>query len=233
MIISIHQPHFLPWMGYFNKVLRSDTFVWLHSVQYRKNYYQNRTKIKNVNGQALWLTLPVHANLGMLIDEVTIADTRWRERVHKTVEQCYRKAPHFAECWPVLSAAINNSTDNLSDVNFKTFTAALQLLGNTSVRVELVGNIDAASSDPTRRLVEICTALGGTTYIAGKGGHNYLRVEDFKSAGIEVVWQEFDAERVVYKQLGDEFIPGLSMIDSLFNVGPAVARQLILNAWTP
>jgi hypothetical protein len=233
MIISIHQPHFLPWVGYFNKVLRSDTFVWLHSVQYRKNYYQNRTKIKNINAQALWLTLPVHASLGMLIDEVTIADTRWRERVRKTVEQCYRKAPHFAECWQVLSAAIDCSSDNLSDVNFKTFSALLQLLGNSSVRVELVRNIDTASVDPTRRLVEICTALGGTTYIAGKGGHNYLRVEDFKSAGIDVVWQEYDADRVVYKQLGDNFVPALSIIDCLFNVGPAAARELVLKAWAP
>jgi hypothetical protein len=233
MIVSIHQPHFLPWAGYLNKALSSDVFVWLHSVQYRKNYYQNRTKVKNINGQPLWLTLPVHAKLGMAIDQVTVADPRWRERVQKTVEQCYRKTPFFAQCWPPLAQAIAESADNLNEANFRTFMALLQILDAGSLRVVQVGELPAKSEDPTLRLVEICTALGATQYIAGKGGANYLRSEEFDRVGIAVLWQSFDPAALVYPQIGGPFLPGLSVIDLLFNVGPEEARTLLTHAWVP
>jgi hypothetical protein len=233
MIISIHQPHVLPWMGYFNKVLQSDVFVWLHSVQYRKNYYQNRTKIKNVNEEPLWLTLPVHAKLGMPIDQVTIADPRWRDKVGKTVTQCYRKAPYFDEVWKPINDAMTSAPDTLCDVNFHTFTAVLGLLGGGHIRVEIASDLPSSSPDPTVRLVELCSAAGGQTYIAGRGGHNYLRVEEFQRAGIQVIWQDFVADRVIYQQTGKTFLPGLSIVDCLFNVGPDVTRDLTMNAWKP
>jgi len=233
VIVSIHQPHFLPWIGYFNKVLQSDAFVWLNYVQYRKNYYQNRTKVKNVNEEPLWLTLPVHAKHDMTIDQVVIADSRWRARVCKTIEQCYRKASFFAECWPALSAAIMQAPDSLDGANYQTFRALLQLLNGKHVRVIRAEEIPAASSDPTGRLVEMCRFLEATRYIAGRGGHNYLRVEEFEKAGIAVAWQEFDPGRVVYAQSGAKFVPGLSVIDCIFNLGPAKARELIQGAWTP
>jgi hypothetical protein len=220
-------------MGYINKALRSDVFVWLHSVQYRKNYYQNRTKIKNVNGQPLWLTLPVHAPFGVTIDRVTIAEARWKERIQKTVEQCYRKTPHFAECWPRIAQALAASSDSLNDADFRTFQAVLELLGSGAPKVESIGDLPASSQDPTLRLVEVCATLGATHYIAGKGGANYLRVEEFEKAGIEVLWQAFDPAAVVYPQYGEGFLPGLSILDCLCNAGPSRTRELVLNAWAP
>jgi hypothetical protein len=232
MIVGIHQPHFLPWMGYFNKALRSEVFVWLHSVQYRKNYYQNRTRIKNPqNEQPFWLTLPVHANHDTRIDQVTIADPKSRERIHKTVEQFYHKAPCFAQCWPPIAEAMWKATDNLDDINYRTFLAMLRLMDAGSLNIVRVGELPATSDDPTLRLVEICRSLKATRYIAGKGGHNYLRVEEFDKAGIGVIWQTFDSARVLYPQRGNTFLPGLSVVDSLFNVGPAQTRELALAAW--
>jgi len=233
MIVSIHQPHFLPWLGYFNKALRSDVFVWLHSVQYRKNNFQNRTSIKNVNEQPLWLTLPVHAKLETSIDEVTIATPEWREKIFKTVEQCYRKTPYFTTCWPAIRSSIEEAQDTLNDVNWKTFRVVLALMGVDTLRVERMANLAVTSSDPTIRLVEACKLVGATHYISGRGGHKYLRVEEFQKEGIEVVWQEFDPNRVVYKQAGKVFVPGLSVIDCLFNTGPEETRSLALNAWLP
>lgn len=233
MIVSIHQPHFFPWAGYVNKALNSEAFVWLHSVQYRKNYYQNRTKIKNINGEPLWLTLPVHAPFGVTIDQVTIAEPRWRERIQKTVEQCYRKAPHFAECWPPLVAALAATTDRLDEVNLSTFSVVMRMLGGDAVRIVPVGELPASSSDPTIRLVEVCTALGATKYIAGKGGANYLRAEEFEKVGLQVVWQEFDPATVVYPQGGGAFLPGLSILDCLFHAGPTRCRELVMKAWSP
>lgn len=232
LIVSIHQPHFLPWLGYWNKVLRSNVFVLLDSVQYRKNYFQNRTLIKNLDGKPLWLTLPVHAKLGTPIAQVTIAEENWQVRIAKTVEQCYRRAPFFEPCWPGIRDALSGESTNLAEVNARAFRAVLDLLGG-GVRVERIGDLPVHASEPTERLVEACAALGATRYIAGRGGRNYLRPEAFEKAGIEVVWQSFDPANAVYEQGSGEFVPGLSVLDCLFHVGPSRARQVIDGAWAP
>lgn len=232
MIVSVHQPHFLPWAGYFNKVLRSDVFVWLHNVQYRKNYYQNRTRIK-ANDQPLWLTLPVRAHLGMAIDEVSLAEPQWRKRVCRTIEQNYRKAPHFDDCWPAIAGALEASAELLEDVNYRTFSAVLKLLNADSVKIVRAGDLNGTSEDPTDRLVELCRTVGGTAYIAGRGGHNYLRVPAFEQSGLRVIWQEFNPLSIQYPQAGTSFLPGLSTVDCLFNLGPEKAREVVLGAWTP
>ena len=96
-----------------------------------------------------------------------------------------------------------------------------------------VGDLGGTSEEPTDRLVEACRAVGAKTYIAGKGGRNYLRTEAFEKAGIGVVWQQFDPASVPYPQTGPGFVPGLSVLDCLFNVGPEEAARLIRAAWAP
>lgn len=232
MIVSIHQPHFLPWLGYWNKVLRSDVFVWLDSVQYRKNYFQNRTVIKNLDGKPVWLTLPVHARLTTPISEVTVADGAWRPRVLKTLEQCYRRAPFFEPLRSELEGALHAGSDRLAEINEKAFLGILGLLEGKT-RVVKIGDLAVESPDPTERLVEACRALGATAYIAGQGGRKYLRVEEFEKAGIEVIWQAFDPATATYDQIGGTFLAGLSVVDCLFNVGPARTREVIDAAWSP
>ena len=220
-------------MGYLNKALHSEVFIWLHHVQFRKNYFQNRTFIKNLNEQPLWLTLPVHSGLSTMIDEVTVADPRWRKRVARTLEQCYRKASWFGRCWPAIAQALDAADDSLDDIDFRTFRAFVELLDANSTRIVRAGELAVCSQDPTQRLVDLCAAVGATRYIAGKGGRNYLRTELFEQAGIEVVWQDFEPSKLVYTQIGKAFLPGLSSVDCLFNVGPERTRELALSAWTP
>lgn len=233
MIVGVHQPHFLPWIGYMNKLLHCDAFVWLDSVQYRKNYFQNRTAIRTHRGERAWLTLPVHAPFGITIDQVTIADPRWRDRLRKRVEQEYRRAPFFSECWSGIDAALGESSEALADVNLRTLRAVLELWGCKHPQIVPIRDLGVSSFDPTGRLVEACKALGATRYIAGKGGRNYLRVEAFEQAGIEVIWQDCNVQAVTYPQSGDVFIPGLSIIDCLFHVGATPARELVKSAWVP
>ena len=233
LIVSVHQPHFLPWLGYLNKVLHSDVFVWLDTVQYRKNYYQNRTVIRTRRGEELWLTLPVHAPFGTPIDRVTVADPKWRDRLSKTVEQNYGRAPFFSVCWPEIAKALEGASDTLTDVDFRAFNAVLRLLRAGDVRVVRAGELGVTSAEPTERLVEACRAVGGKSYIAGKGGKNYLRIEAFEEAGIGVAWQQFDPAAQPYPQTGPGFVPGLSVIDCLFNIGPDEAGRLIRAAWAP
>ena len=233
MIVSVHQPHFLPWLGYLNKVLRSDVFVWLDTVQYRKNYFQNRTVIRTRRGDELWLTLPVHAPFGTTIDRVTVTDPKWRDRLTKTVEQNYGRAPYFRVCWPVIARALEGASDALTDIDFRAFDGILRLLDARDVRVVHVKELGVTSEEPTERLVEACRAVGGKTYISGKGGKNYLRTEAFEKAGIGIAWQKFDPAGVPYPQTGPGFVAGLSVVDCLFNVGPEEAGRLIRGAWAP
>lgn len=233
MICSIHQPHFFPWLGYFNKVMNSNVFVWLHSVQYRKNYFQNRTRIKNNKDQPEWLTLPVHAHLGMAIDEILIGNPNWRTTIEKTILQNYQKTPFFNLCWPSIYGALESASELLEDVNYLTFKSILELMEVNNVQITKVNDLAIQETDPTLRLVKICELLGAKTYIAGKGGREYMKLDCFNSAGIKVIWQNFIPEKVVYQQQGRIFIPGLSVIDCLFNVGPERTRDLITTSWSP
>lgn len=220
-------------MGYFNKAWHSDVFVWLHSVQYRKNYFQNRTRIKNENEQPLWLTLPVHAKLGISIDQVTISEPNWKDRIRKNIEQCYRKTPFFEVTWPTLYYSLQEASDNLDDVNFRLFNTLLKLLDCNHLTIIRAEDIPVDSENPTERLVKICAFLGAKQYIAGKGGKNYMQLELFEQAGIEIKWQAFEPQTVQYPQLGKSFVSGLSIVDCLFNVGSLETRKYIECAWRP
>lgn len=231
MIVSIHQPHFLPWLGYFNKVWNSDVFVWLHNVQYRKNYYQSRTKIKNPHtGQPFWLTVPVHASLGTPIDKVPEATNRWRKPMSKTLEQFYKKAPYYQETGPELLELIVSAEANLDKLNYRFFMLILKKLRYPG-KVLRVEELLPLSEEPNARLIEICKKVGANRYIAGKGGKNYIDAVQWNQAGIQVIWQEFAPEQLQYQQLGECFVPGLSIIDCLFNIGIENTRNLIREAW--
>lgn len=231
MIVSIHQPHFLPWLGYFNKVWNSDVFVWLHNVQYRKNYFQSRTKLKNPHTQQeFWLTVPVRASLGMRIDEVVEVNDRWRKPMTKTLEQFYKKTPYFNELGPELINLILTCDSTLDKLNYQFFDLILKALKYPGklVRVE---ELLPLSEEPNQRLIEICKKVNTSHYLAGKGGKNYLDPIQWNASGIEVVWQDFQPAHTVYPQQGENFIPGLSVIDCLFNTGIDETRRLIATAW--
>lgn len=233
MIVAAHQPHFLPWLGYINKAASAQAFIWLDTVQYRKNYFQNRTRIMGGDGVERWLTVPVHAHLDTAIRDVTIADARWRAKVERTLEQAYTRAPHFAACWPALRDALRAAPDRLADVDLALVRVLLAQLGLDRVRLVEASTLGIDADDPTDRLVALCRALGADRYIAGKGGRGYMRLEAFEDAGIEVVWQAFDPARATYPRATGGEALGLSVVDALFHVGPERTRDLAERAWRP
>jgi hypothetical protein len=231
MIASIHQPHFLPWLGYFNKVFNSDVFVWLHKVQFRKNYFQNRTKIKDpILDRDFWLTIPVHAKLSSYIDEVTLSEKGCLMRLEKTIFQFYRRAPFFSDYYERLVASLNISTESLEEVNFSTFKFLLQELKYSGKLVRF-DELNVEEDDPNLRLIAICKAVGADHYIAGKGGKNYLEENKWEMAGIKLSWQQMESDLITYPQLGKTFLPSLSIVDCLFNTGAEQTRELIQKAW--
>jgi len=231
MIVSIHQPHFLPWMGYMNKVANSDKFVYLDTVQFRKNYFQNRTKIKSIAGMPLWLTLPVHNHFGDLIYDIRISESDWKKKIIGKVHANYAKAPYYS----VYSEALYEvwfgcESDRLTDINLITFMHLKKLL-NIQTEIILASELQIESSEPTGRLVEICRDLGASAYIAGKGGRDYMNPVAFEKENIEIKWQDFDPGEIRYSQIGQGYVAGLSIIDCLFNVGKEAAETLTKSAW--
>jgi hypothetical protein len=215
-----------------NKAANAEVFIWLDTVQYRKNYFQNRTRIVGTSGNEEWLTLPVRASFGCLIRDTRIVGERWRERIVRTIEQAYSKARFFDEYWPPLLRSLDHPSDSLSRVNLGLFHELLASIGLSQVAVVVADELPVESADPTTRLVELCRAVGATRYLAGKSGREYLDVQQFAEHGIEVEWQDFDTTRAAYSRPDGALAQNLSVIDSLFNLGAAETLQAIQRGWT-
>lgn len=228
--VSIHQPHFLPWLNYFNKVAKADVFIWLDDVQYRRRYFQNRAKIKTQNSE-LWITVPIKkADYLAEIKAIEILEDSMPKML-KTIQSLYQKAPYFKVYFNDISTILLSNHQYLSDLNFDLFIYLNKVLGiNTKIIKSSdlnVGDID----NPNERLVKLCSHFNATHYIAGKGGKNYMDLELFKQNNIEIQWQDFPNQNTVYPQVNGDFVPGLSVIDVLFNVGAEETKQLILTPW--
>ena len=219
MKVAIHQPQYMPWLGYLAKWAAADVFVLLDTVQYEKNGWQNRNRIKARDGAA-WLTVPVHAPFGTKIRDVTIAaEEPWRRRHLAAIEHAYAAAPCYdrfrygiaalyAREWLGLAELAEASARWLADA-FDIRTPAR--------RASEIG--DPGVTDATARLVSLCRALGGDTYLAGREGTNYMDLSQFEAACITVLSQSY--EPPVYRQCHGVFIPNLSAIDLLLNEGPS------------
>jgi hypothetical protein len=230
LIVSAHQPHFLPWLGYFNKVAKSDVFVWLENVQFRKNYFQNRTKIK-VGENEFWLTVPVKkASLDTQIAAIEIDNSKAYKKIGKTLLNAYSKAPFFSEFFPEFQRLLESNGENLNALNFELFQYLISVL-EIPAKIERSSAFQLENEDPNDRLIEICSKLNATHYIAGKGGSNYMNRELFQNNNIEILWQQFPVGDIEYPQKGKNFIKGLSVIDALFHVGAEKTRELIFTEW--
>ncbi len=216
MIVAVHQPQFLPWLGYFDKIIRADRFVILDTVQYKKNEFQNRNRIKTAQGWQ-WLTVPVRYKFPQTIEEVTINnDVNWRHKHIQSLRSNYTRSPFFQEHVPFLEELYEKEWSNLSDLNLHTVLGLMNLMGVTTP-VDRVTHWDL-SNDPTGRLVDICRKTDASTYLSGAGGQDYLDMAQFDSAGIEVIFQDFTHPE--YPQQFGQFEPFMSTIDLLLNVGP-------------
>jgi hypothetical protein len=226
MIAAIHQPNFLPWLGYFYKMRKSDCFVLLDDVQYIRRGFTSRVKIKNPSLGEQWLTMPVlkKGRYHQPISQVQLVpDNKWKKKVLATLQSCYGKAPYFKPYFREITALLERDHQRLPDLNIHLiqWLARVLEIERTVVKAsELTGVTGRAS----QRLVSICKAVGASQYLSGFGGQNYQEEEYFQQEGIELMISDFMHPR--YPQLGSEFLPGLSAVDLLFNCGPDSARIL-------
>ena len=223
MILAAHQPQYLPWLGYLHKIASADVFLILDDVQYKKNEWQNRNRIKSPEGWQ-WVTVPVTYRFPERIREVGIhRDSPWRRKHREALGSSYARTPHFDEVMAAVSFIWEDPRgwEWLWALNLRVIRAFLELGGiGTPLRLASEFSLPA---DPSRRLIEACRALEADTYLAGAGGADYMDLPAFEEARIEVRFQKFECPR--YDQVFGEFIPNLSAIDYFFHRGPAASRS--------
>jgi hypothetical protein len=214
--VAIHQPHYLPWLGYLAKWAAADVFVFLDTVQYEKNGWQNRNRIRTADG-AHWLTVPVHAHLGTPIAEVAIDTTQpWRARHLRAIEHAYARTAHLASHHGSLRALLDLDWRLLARLAVASAEWLAKAVGITTP-ARLASTLAADGGDATGRLVAICKAVGADTYLAGGHGARYMDGARFREAGISVLYQHY--EHPVYTQQHGEFVPFLSGVDLLLTHG--------------
>lgn len=223
MKVAIHQPQFMPWLGYFHKMACCDIFVILDDVQYKRREWQNRNRIKSPNG-LIWLTVPVIYRLGQAINETIIDKTKNWQKEHKNgVMLYYSKAKHFKDIYPRLLRLWETPYEKFIDVAMDSIEIIRDVLNiKTKLIFSSTLNIDKKK---TERLIEVCKRLGANTYLSGQGAKDYLDIEKFKTQGIKVVWQDF--KHPIYPQLWGEFAPNLSAIDFILNCGGGEKDMLL------
>lgn len=227
MILSVHQPQYLPWLGYFHKIVRSDLFLYLDDVQYKKREFQNRNKIKTPNGP-LWLTIPVITK-GLYtqhIKDVRInREEDWEQDHWKSIEFNYRKAAYFNEHRDFFYGLFQKKWDSLQEISVTIIDHVLSYLGIATPR-KFSSEYNAATLS-TERIIELCKKTGADTYLSGAGGRAYMDETLFDKSGIKVMYQDF--KHPEYPQLYGSFEPYMSIVDMLFNAGPQCRELLLKN----
>ena len=222
MIVSIHQPNYLPWLGYFNKIIRSDVFVIFDDVQFpigKKGFFGNRNQIKTNSGQ-LWLTVPVlDRSKCKNFNDIKVNYNGWNEKHIKNIENFYRKSEYFGVYYKDIENILSQEYDNFSELSTKLITYFMNVMDIDTKLVyssEICKDVDLTGMD---KIFYILEQLKADTYISsdGPGSRRYIKDEDFSDKNIKLIWQDF--EHPTYKQMYGDFISHLSIIDLLFNCG--------------
>ncbi|WKZ19226.1 MAG: WbqC family protein [Candidatus Jettenia sp. CY-1] len=225
-IVAIHQPNYLPWLGFFYKITQSNVFVFLDNVQYSIRTYQNRVQIC-LNKQPFWLTQPVRTRgySRALTKEITFADLWWTRKHIKTIEHAYSKHPYFKEIKPLMEL-YSYETENQSEFNMKAISLICQLLG-IETKLVIASQLDLPEvNNATERIINITKCLDGTTYLSGEGGKKYQDESLFEKAKIGIRYSDFVIKP--YPQPGClNFIPRLSIIDAICNIGKAGVSNIL------
>ena len=219
MIVSGHQPEYLPYYAFFCKLIHADVFVLVDHVQFLEKAFQNRNYIRS-GADRLLLTVPVmtKGRWRQPIREVEIHNgVAWARRHWKSIALNYRKAPFFDAYHAPIEAVYARPWKWLVDLNAALISALMESLG---IRKRLVFSSDlGVAGHKTDLLVEICRGVAATTYLSGAGGHAYVDEARFHEAGLA---HEFlEVRHPVYRQRDHGFVPNLAVIDLLFHCGPA------------
>ena len=222
--VAIVQSNYIPWKGYFDLIGLVDEFILYDDVQYTRRDWRNRNKIKTPAGPQ-WLTIPVNVSgrYQQLIKETTIGDPGWRAEHWKTIGRNYARAAHFRDHEATFAELYGpDDESSLSRVNRRFIEAINAILG---IRTKLSWSMDYELDpelEPTAKLVALCRQAGATTYLSGPAAKAYMDEGQFAAAGIELRYMDYGGYPE-YRQLHGPFDHYVSVIDLIFNEGPAAS----------
>lgn len=224
MRVTIHQPNYLPYSAFFNKIKRTEMLIIFDKSKFTKNDFQQRNRIKTPQGER-YLIIPVSKEFNnATLNEVKFLNNRFKKRHPDTIHQYYHKAPYYDSYKDDFRKLYKNSTDKLSDFNIAIIKYLIKALGlETEIKLstELKVDFSLLGTDINLALLEDVNA---SYYLSGVGGKDYIEVKKFKERGIDVEFQDF--KFMEYPQLYGDFIPRLSVIDLLFNTGEKAIKYL-------
>ena len=215
MILSAHQPAYLPWLGYLHRIAVSDHFVILDHVQFEKNSFSNRNRI-NLGGKETWLTVPVHLKghmLSTIRDIHIVQNTTWAKKHLKSIIQAYHKCPFFDQHKDFFESVYSKKWRFLYDLNH---ALLLYLFDQFAIKTPLT-MLSAIPLESKKQdlILDLCQIFSAKTFLFGPNGLNYVDKNKFRAKGIKPVFYKYQTP--LYKNFSNVFIPNLSCIDLLFN----------------
>jgi hypothetical protein len=222
------QPAFLPWLGFFELALKADRFVLLDDFQFSVQSWHQRNRLFVGKRSVDWYSVPVrHDSYGRPLNEAVIDESKpWRKKMGKRIAQSYSRAPYYDSINPAVRAWLDAPVESLAELDIGFIMIVLRLLDSDT---EIVRS-SRHSSEAVRsaRVLELLRSLGATRYLCARGAFDYMREdENFPVVDIEVVFQRFAALPYAQVNSPDEFVPQLSVLDALMNVGPEATRALV------
>ncbi len=213
--IGILQPGYLPWLGFFEQLDRADLFVIYDDVQYDKNGWRNRNRIKTSQG-IQWLTVPVIIGTSRMINDILIDNRqKWQKKHLKSIEQNYRKSPYFEKYFHIFEEGFLSKWERLIDCDTFFIEKLKEALG---INTPIIFSSDLKSKGKSvDRLVKILIELGGNAFYEGIAGKDYIDEKFFNEAGIKLIYQDYNHPE--YNQMYGQFVPYLSVVDLIFNEG--------------
>jgi hypothetical protein len=221
MRVAISQSNYIPWRGYFDMIASVDYFVLYDSVQYTKGDWRNRNIIKTPQGGD-WITIPVeNQSLTQLIDETQISRTKsnWNIKHLKILRQNYSKSKYFNSVFPWLENIYLNKLNELTRLTDINEILIKEICTYLKITTKILRDRDLIiEGDRNEKLISICKQLNAKVYLSGPAAKIYLNEELFLTHGIGVEWMSYNGYKE-YNQLYDPFLPSVTVLDLLFNVG--------------
>ncbi|MDG5493231.1 WbqC family protein [Psychroserpens sp. SPM9] len=228
----IHQPHFLAWLGYFNKLANCDIYIVQDNVQFRRAYFQNRTRIQNTQKEPIWFTIPIHSKRNTLIQDVRIADKKWPENLTKTLLHSYGNEKFYGENIEFINEIINKNRNKLflSELNVELQTEICDYL-NINCEFEFAHHFEKFKN-PSDELINICRKNNIQRYLFGEGGGvSYHGISPFRKNGIKISQQKFVSK---FEKINNSIYPKsyeMSILHYLFLIGKKESEKIIKETW--
>ena len=229
MIVAIHQPNYLPWIGYFHKMKKADVFIILDNAQLPGKGLPNRNYIKGKDGKKVLLTVPLKKTKGVnstYIESIPDYSKPWQREHLNKIKDAYLKAPYFENRFELIESVVLQKHENLSNLSTVFIKAVCNLL-EIKTQLILASSLIDRQLQKNERNIDLCLQMGGSSYLSGQGAKIYNDENLFAQRQLNIIYQNFESP--VYSQLGEGFMLNLSVLDVLFNVPIDEIKRIVEN----